>query len=292
MGRQYVIDGLRFKLGKAPTPPVHPDISFLTTSTGKIRLLDTREGKETILIIPDGPNVIEHYFPQLEKLRAAFRVVIFDLPGFGFSTHTGSYDYSYSATNALILEILDYIGIESVNIVFPCSHGFFGLAFTQAYPEMVKNLVLVQTPSIGEMTKWTARTVPGMLKVPYIGQMIMPFVEKKFAHKWYNYALPKGVDRAPYQDVAVNVVKQGGCFCLCSLAQGLMANKQADLTIDPSIPTTLVHGLNDFTHKGTRFETIREYQPKTEIISFDQCGHFPDLEKPKLFYQLLTEKLI
>lgn len=291
MGRQYVIDGLRFKLGKTPTPPVHPDIFFLNTSIGNIRILDTKEGKETILIIPDGPNVIEHYFPQLEKLRATFRVVIFDLPGFGFSTHNGSYDYSFSATNSLILEVLDYIGLDRVNIVFPCSHGFFGLGFTRAHPEKVKNLVLVQTPSIGEMTKWTARTVPGMLKVPYLGQMLMPFVEKKFAHKWYNYALPKEVDRTPYQEVAVNLVKQGGYFCLCSLAQGIMANKHADLSIDPAIPTTLVHGLNDFTHKGTQFDSIREYNPKTDIISFDQCGHFPDLEKPTLFYQLLKEKL-
>lgn len=273
-------------------PPKHPDIHFLPTSAGNIRFLDTKAGKETLLIIPDGPNVIEHYYPSLGPLRKSFRVVIFDLPGFGFSSNNGRYDYSYPATNQLILEILDYLRLEAVNVVFPCGHGFYGLAFTQAHPEKVKHLLLVQTPSQGEMQKWTDRTVPGMLKVPYLGQMLMPFMEKKFAHIWYKYALPKGIDRQPYQATALDCIKAGGRFCLCSLSQGLLKTMGTDLSVDPSIPMTMVHGNMDFTHKTTRFESIREYHPKVDIITFDRCGHFPDLEMPNLFLQLLKEKLI
>ncbi len=129
-----------------------------------IGILDTKEGKQTILIIPDGPNIIEHYFPLLDKLKKSFRVIIFDLPGFGFSTHNGNYDYSFQKTNQLILELLEVLQLPKVNLVFPCAGGFYGLSFTQAFPEKVNHLFLIQTPSLGEMKKWMKRIVPNYLK--------------------------------------------------------------------------------------------------------------------------------
>ena len=292
MSKQFSIDAFRFNLKGTPTKhATHSSIQLLKVSIGTIRLLDTKQGKETIMIIPDGPNIIEHYFPLLEQLRKSFRVVIFDLPGFGFSTHNGDYDYSFKKTNQLILEVLDLLRLYRVNLVFPCAGGFYGLAFTQAHPEKVNQLIVIQTPSLGEMKKWTKRIVPNYLKKPYVSQLVMPFVETKFAKGWYDYALPKGIDRTPYQTVALEGIKHGGTFCLCSLTQGLSLEMNVDLSIDSKIPLTLVYGTKDFTHKGTDFESILQYHAKADVIPFEGCGHFPDLEQPKQFIQLLKEKI-
>ena len=292
MGKQFSIDAVRFWLKGTPKKyATHSDIQLLKLSIGHIRLLDTKEGKETIVIIPDGPNIIEHYFPLLEKLKKSFRVIIFDLPGFGFSTHNGSYDYSFQKTNQLLVEILEALQLPKVNLVFPCAGGFYGLAFTQAFPEKVNQLILIQTPSLSEMKKWTKRIVPTYLKKPYLSQLVMPFVETKFADGWYEYALPKGVDRKPYQSVALQGIKNGGTFCLCSLTQGLSPELNGDLRIDSAIPMTLIYGAKDFTHKDTNFESIRQYHAKADLIAFETCGHFPDLEQPTRFMQLLKEKI-
>jgi len=292
MGKQFSIDALRFSLkGKSKKYATHSDIRMVKLSIGNIRILDTKEGKETILIIPDGPNIIEHYFSLIKKLKKSFRIILFDLPGFGFSTHNGSYDYSFKKTNQLILELLDLIQLPKVNLVFPCAGGFYGLSFTQAYPEKVNHLILIQTPSLGEMKKWTNRIVPNYLKKSYLSQMLMPFVENKFAERWYDYALPKGTDGSEYKAVALKGIKNGGTFCLCSLTQGLSVEMNTDLSIDTSIPLTLVHGTIDFTHKGTDFNSILEYHSKADVIAFEKCGHFPDLEQEDKFVQLLKEKL-
>ena len=292
MSKQFSIDAFRFSLKGTPTKHLtHSDMQLLKVSIGTIRLLDTKQGKETIVIIPDGPNIIEHYFPLLKQLRKSFRVVIFDLPGFGFSTHNGDYDYSFQKTNQLIVEILDLLKLYRVNLVFPCAGGFYGLAFTQAFPEKVNQLIVLQTPSLGEMKKWTKRIVPNYLKKPYLSQLAMPFVEKKFAKDWYNYALPKGIDRTPYQTVAMKGIKNGGTFCLCSLTQGLFPEMNTDLRIDPAVPMTLIYGTKDFTHKGTNFDSILQYHSKADVIPFNDCGHFPDLEQPDQFIQLLKEKI-
>ncbi len=292
MSKQFNIDALRFSLkGTSKKFATHSAIRMIKLSMGNIRILDTKEGKETILIIPDGPNIIEHYFSLIKKLEKSFRVIIFDLPGFGFSTHKGNYDYSFQKTNQLIIELLDIVQLPKVNLVFPCAGGFFGLAFTQAYPEKVNHLMLIQTPSLGEMKKWTKRIVPNYLKKPYLSQVLMPFVENKFANSWYDYALPKGVDGTTYKSVALKAIKNGATFCLCSLTQGLTEEMDTDLSIDASIPMTLVYGTIDFTHKGTNFESILQYHAKADVIAFEQCGHFPDLEKEDKFVQLLKEKI-
>ncbi len=292
MSKQFNIDALRFSLkGTSKKFATHSAIRMIKLSMGNIRILDTKEGKETILIIPDGPNIIEHYFSLIKKLEKSFRVIIFDLPGFGFSTHNGNYDYSFQKTNQLIIELLDIVQLPKVNLVFPCAGGFFGLAFTQAYPEKVNHLMLIQTPSLGEMKKWTKRIVPNYLKKPYLSQVLMPFVENKFANSWYDYALPKGVDGTTYKSVALKAIKNGATFCLCSLTQGLTEEMDTDLSIDASIPMTLVYGTIDFTHKGTNFESILQYHSKADVIAFEQCGHFPDLEKEDKFVQLLKEKI-
>lgn len=292
MSKQFSIDAFRFSFKrKTKKYATHPSIKMLKLSTGKIRILDTKEGKETILIIPDGPNIIEHYFSLVDKLKKSFRVIIFDLPGFGFSTHKGDYDYSFQKTNQLIVELLSVINLPKVNLVFPCAGGFYGLAFTQAFPEKVNHLLLIQTPSLGEMKKWTQRIVPNYLKKPYLSQVIMPFVENKFAENWYDYALPKEVDGSAYKSVALKGIKDGGSFCLCSLTQGLTEEMDTDLSIDVSIPLTLVYGTKDFTHKGTNFESILQYHEKADLIAFEQCGHFPDLEQEDKFVKLLKEKI-
>lgn len=292
MSKQFSIDALRFSLkGQSKKYATHADIKMLNLSMGNIRILDTKAGKETILIIPDGPNIIEHYFSLVDKLKKSFRVIIFDLPGFGFSTHKGNYDYSFQKTNQLIVELLEVIRLSKVNLVFPCAGGFYGLGFTQAYPEKVNHLLLIQTPSLGEMKKWTKRIVPNYLKKPYLSQVIMPLVENKFADSWYDYALPKGVDGSAYKSVALKGLKDGGSFCLCSLTQGLTEEMYTDLSIDVSIPLTLVYGTKDFTHKGTNFESIRQYHAKADLIAFEQCGHFPDLEQEDKFVKLLKEKI-
>ncbi|MEO1450574.1 MAG: alpha/beta hydrolase [Bacteroidota bacterium] len=265
----------------------HPEVRMLELPGFTLRVLDTQIGAETLCIIPDGPNVIEHYVDLVERLRPHFRVLIFDLPGFGLSKHDGAYSYSFDQTNQLLLALFEATGVQQVQLAFPCANGFFGLAFASAFPDRVNRLILMQTPALSEMEGWVERIVPGSLKVPYLGQIIMSRTERKFAHKWYQYALPRGVDRAPWQASATEALEHGGHFCLCSLTQGLMTEIKSDLRLPESVPLTLLYGDKDFTHRPTDFSSIRAYHPQAEIIQLEGCGHFPDLERPEDFMGVL-----
>lgn len=292
---KYKIDALRFKRGrvrKKTWAPPWPGarLGLLSTTFGDIRVLDTAEAKEPLLIIPDSPNLIEHYTELVNICRHDFRLVIFELPGLGFSFHRGNYDYSFAKTNQIILELLDQLGLTKVNIAFPCANGFYGLSFTREYPERVNHLFLVQTPSLEEMGQWTKRVVPSFLKTPYLGQVLMPWMEKKFATVWYRHALlPDSHQKADFTQKALQGLQEGASFCLCSLSQGLMSQFQADLRIDPQIPSTLMYSNTDKTHRKTDFSSIQKYNPHTELIDFQITGHFPDLEAPTSFLAVVQD---
>ncbi|MFK7920678.1 MAG: alpha/beta fold hydrolase [Bacteroidia bacterium] len=261
----------------------------LNTRLGVLRLRDTGGDKPVLMIVPDGPNVIEHYDELIALLRTDFRIVCFDLPGFGFSFPKKGWDYSYAAANALLLELMAQRKIEQATFSFPCANGFYALAFAEAHPQKVSRLVLVQTPAMSEMKKWTDRTVPKILRIPLIGQIAMGRLEETFAKKWYNYALPRERDREPWQSTALQAVQNRGCFCLASLSQGLKKMESVPLSIPDSMPALLIHGEKDFTHQPTDFGSARAFRSDLALRPFADCGHFPDLEAPAAFAKILKE---
>ncbi|MEB3358526.1 MAG: trypsin-like peptidase domain-containing protein [Synechococcales bacterium] len=79
---------------------------------------------------------------------------------------------------------------------------------------------------------------------------------------------------------ADHALKSGGCFCLASLVQGLSRTHDAEIS-EVSVPTLLIYGNRDRSHKHTDFATLLDHAPAAEIIMFQGCGHFPDLERPQ-----------
>ncbi len=81
-------------------------MKLLATQGGLIRVLDTGGHKHPLLIVPDGPCVIEHYADLIDLLSPDFRVVCLDLPGFGFSYPSLKYDFSVSQLTSHLYGIM------------------------------------------------------------------------------------------------------------------------------------------------------------------------------------------
>lgn len=269
---------------------LNPKIKLVETNFGKVRVLDTEGEKPVILNVPDGPNVIEHHEYLIEKLSKEFRVICLEFPGFGFSYPTSKYDYSLDKSANIILNVMDSLKVERAALSFSCANGFYAIKVTQIAPDRFTHLFLSQTPSMHSMESWVNNTIPKILTIPIVGQITNSFLEKKLANSWYKYALPKGHDISGYQNKALNSLKNGSCFCLSGLVQGLAKDKNSVLK-SLEVPATLIWGNKDFTHQKTDKQSILEHLPKCEIIEFKNCGHFPELEDTNSYIKLLTERL-
>jgi len=277
----------RFKTGHTN---LKSHYAIVSTDFGKIRVFDTKENKPVIISVPDGPNVIEHHENLILKLSKNFRVICFEFGGFGMSYPNSKYDYSFDKSSRLIINLLDILKIDRATFCFSCSNGFYAIKAAELFPDRVEHLFLSQTPSITAMLSWTDENVPTILRYPVIGQIVNSFSEKKLAKTWYSYALPKATNNSDYINTAVSSLKNGGCFCLSSLVQGLEKESLSKLNV-LKVPATVIWGKQDYTHRKTDNKSILEHLPNCEIIEFENCGHFPELEDTNRYVELLKNKL-
>ncbi len=264
---------------------------YLDTDFGKIRVFDNNEKKPVIINVPDGPNVIEHQLPLIKALSKNYRVICFEYPGIGFSYPNSKFDYSFKSGAGLLGQLMDALQISKTALLFSCSNGFYAMQAAKDFPERFSHIFLSQTPSAAAMLDWTESAIPSLLKLPIIGQLMNAVFAKKFAGIWYKMALPKhhpSLDE--FTQTASNAINHGGCFCLSSLVQGLTKDVKKPLIV-PEVPTTLVWGAKDYSHRKTDKASIYEHIKRCEIIEFKDSGHFPELEQMKNYVQLIHERM-
>jgi pimeloyl-ACP methyl ester carboxylesterase len=283
------VDTLRFT--RNTLPQFGEGFFYLDTDFGKIRAFDSGGNRPVIINVPDGPNVIEHHLPLIKELSQSFRVVCFEYPGLGFSFPNRDYDYSFESGSGLLLQVIDILDLSKVSLLFSCSNGYYAIRAAIKNPECFHHIFLSQTPSVAGLFEWAKKSIPGALKVPVIGQLTNAIYAEKLAEIWYKYALPKNhPERIDYSQTARNSLRQGGCFCLSSLVQGLKKEGGTSLSLS-GVPTTLVWGSLDFTHRKTDKNSIKSHISDCEIIEFSDCGHFPELEKRKQYVDLIKERV-
>ena len=257
---------------------VDPRMQIVATRAANLRVLDTGGKGPVVILAPDGPCVIEHYSDLISLLSEKFRVICFDMPGFGFSYPRPIYRFGLEETAEAIIELMDYLEVPKAVLAMSCANGFFAMSTARNHPERVSHLVLAQTPSLTAMKRWTDRIVPKPIKLPYVGQLVMAATARKFSASWFDIALPRDhAEKSRFVEPAQKAVENGGCFCLASLVQGMLERDDAELR-GVQCPTLLLYGENDFSHKYTDFQSLKELIPHAQIEGLVGCAHFPDLE--------------
>jgi pimeloyl-ACP methyl ester carboxylesterase len=265
-------------------------IQRLELEHATVRVRITGEGAHTVVIVPDPPNTLEHYDELIDLLvvRGGVRVVCFEVPGFGLS-FPRSLTFSFSAEEYtdLVIELLARLGLRDVTLAMSCIGGYVALMAARLRPELIGRLVLCQTPAHHDMVAWAKRFDRlGLLGVPLVGQAIMWLVKNPATRFWYSAALPLGADVARYAAPALAAQRLGGPY---ALASGIQAMRRLDLRELDGVtqPITLAWGHADRTHARTDPRSLLTVVPHARFVAFERCGHFPDLEDPRRFAELV-----
>jgi pimeloyl-ACP methyl ester carboxylesterase len=254
----------------------------------RVRVRERGEGP-VIVMTPDCPSVIEHYVGLQDRLaKEGRRVIIFDLPGFGFSTPKRGYDYGLAHGAEIVRGVMDALEVERATLAFSCANGFYAIAAARRDPSRVGRLFLAQTPSASDMRGWADRMVPRLLRVPRVGQAIMKLGKRPAARHWYRMAVARDRSPEPFQAIADRALVDGADYRLADMVQGLGATSDADLD-GVTVPTTVLWGERDRSHRPTPADSLLRHAPNAEIVRFAEAGHFPDLELPERYAPLLLE---
>jgi len=254
-----------------------------------VRVRDTGGdgGRPVVVLTCDPPNVVEHYDALIELLRGQYRIVCWEMPGFGFSRPVRGFGFTMTEYERVCEELLDGLRVSGSVLAFPCVWGYVALQLAARRPDLVRGLVLAQAPHWSEELAWARRLDPTRLVGrPYVGQLVMAVSSQRVARDWYRVALPRGTTAATtaaFTDPAVDALRAGGLFCLASLTQAWFGPRLSapmeDRPLAPQ-PAVLMWGAADRSHRHSHPESALPYLPRGRVVTYPDAGHFPELERP------------
>lgn len=252
-----------------------------------IRYRELGRGSHTLVLAIDPPLTLECYDELLSILANDYRVFVFELPGFGYSMMKRGFDFGFDATVETLHQLLRHWNAGPYCLAFPCASAYFSIALANRHPELVSRLAMVQAPSWQQEQAWKHRLDPhNLLNRPIIGQLFIRAKKRMVARQWVNFAS----NTESFTEHATPLIDQqlhrGGCYCLASAMQYCLPTESPRLNTIPQ-PTTLIYGTHDKSHKVTDFESIRDYGNSIDIEPIEGAGHFPELEAPLAFKNIV-----
>jgi pimeloyl-ACP methyl ester carboxylesterase len=270
--------------------------SVATLGGNDLSYVDTRHGP-AILFIHGLLSSHENWTHLVDRLDTEHRVVIPDLFGHGASAKPVG-DYSLSSHAAILRDLIDRLGIETVTLVGHSLGGGIAMQFCYLFPERVAALVLVSTGGLGRSVSPLLRsaTLPGAElvlpviastwvreRVETVGRAVrglgwQPSADVSAAWKGFT-SLSDAESRRAFLATTRGVIDPGG--------QTVNALSHGRLTTADEIRTLVVWGTRDRTIPVGHAARAHAIFPGAEVVLFEGAGHFPHLEQPDRFASVI-----
>lgn len=233
--------------------------------------------------------------PGLAKTHT---VIAPDLLGHGASDKP-RHDYSLGAFASGLRDLLVALGVQRATVVGQSLGGGIAMQFSYQHPERVERLVLVNSGGLGPEVSWILRalTLPG---VEYVMPVLFPgFVREAgdslrrrlsafgvraphVEEEWSGYASLTDPDtRAAFVKTLRAVIDLGG--------QSVSAHDR--LYLAELLPTLIMWGEHDKIIPVEHAHAAHAAMPGSELALFEHSGHFPHVEEPERFLEVLTDFL-
>ena len=254
----------------------------------------------------DGPAVMfihgltsshRNWVHLVQKLDTEHRVVAPDLFGHGASDKLMG-DYSLGAHAATLRDLLDRLDIDQVTLVGHSFGGGIAMQFCYLFPERVERLVLVASGGLGRSVSplLRAATLPGAgVLLPLIasgwvrgraeaaGRILSSTgwrASSETTEIWRGFTSLADADtRRAFLATTRGVIDPGG--------QTVTAHDHLPMAIQ--VPTLVVWGTKDRMIPAWHATTAHEVITDSRVVLFEGAGHFPHLDQPERFAQLLSD---
>ena len=258
--------------------------------------LDSGEGP-AVLFIHGILGSQRQWGKLIDRLDDTNRVIVPDLFGHGESDKPAG-DYSLGAHAGTLRDLLDRIGVDRVTLVGHSLGGGIAMQFFYLFPERVERLVLVSSGGLGREVSplLRAATLPGaeqvlglaasgwvLTRAGGLGRAIGKLGWKPrpdMTAIWFGYSsLQDRESRSAFLKTTRAVIDLGG--------QSISAHDHLADTNPP--PTLIVWGSRDRMIPAHHAIKAQASIPNCRVELFDGSGHFPHLDDPERFADLLSD---
>src|SRR4051812_24877260 len=260
------------------TPPIG---HFLDVDGVRLHYIERGQGDPVVLIHGNGALIQDFIVSGLvDGLSERHRVIVFDRPGFGYSTRPRTRIWTPMAQADVLRKALDQLGVEQAIVLGHSWGTLVAVALALQAPILVRGVVLLSgyyfptarldvpilsqpaIPVIGDVMRYTVSPLLGRLLLPRI---IRRLFEPAPVPERFEQLFPKGLTlrpshlRASAADTALMV----------PAATELQARYR-----DLKVPVTIMTGVDDQVVGVSRqSQRLHAELPQSRFISLSGLGH-------------------
>jgi len=234
----------------------------------------------------------------MPTLARHYTVIAPDLIGHGHSAKPIG-DYSLGAYASGMRDLLGALGVQRATMVGQSFGGGVAMQISYQHPECCERLVLVDSGGLGREVSWILRamTLPG---AEYLMPLLFPSVVResgnnisrslrnrgvrltRIGEMWTAYAsLTESANRHSFIRTIRSVIDPGG--------QTVTAMDR--LYLAARLPTLIVWGDQDTIIPVSHAHAAHEAIPGSRLEIIEGSGHFPHVEDPERFLDVLVHFL-
>ena len=249
-----------------------------------------------VLLVHGITNDSQSWEPVLRRLAREHDVIAPDLPGHGDSARQRG-DHSLGAHASILRDLVHAVGIERVTLVGHSLGGGVAMQFAYQFPEMVERLALVSSGGLGREVSPLIRSaaLPGAEQVlPLLTAQPLMDAGQWVASAFARLGFKPGADLA---EVSRGLASLGDTERRAAFVRtvrsvispfGQRVSATDRLYLAEHLPFLIVWGDRDPIIPVAHGHATHEAVPHSRLEVFEGSGHFPHLDDPERFSELLS----
>jgi len=234
--------------------------------------------------------------PSIDLFSRSHRVIAPDLPGYGSSAKPDLH-YTVEYYTRFLSHFVQHLGLERFSLVGLSMGGHIAVAFALQFPSMVEKLVLANSAGLGTQWHWQV-LAKLMVKMPRLHKRVRKMGNRgtmKLSLRRIVHNL-EVITEDLMDEIAKNRAARSGGRAWRSYLENEMnwsgfRNNFLDRLSEITQPTLIIHGSKDRLIPVKWATKAHQLIPDSRLCILEQCGHWPQREKPVEFHKAVMEFL-
>jgi len=225
------------------------------------------------------------------QLKNQYRIIRFDLPGFGLTGPNPNRDYSTRYYNQVIDSFLAALHVSRVIIVGNSLGGSIATQYAIYQPAKVRGLVLVDAAGLPPAKKTTGAIGFKLAQMPVINRLLTIITPRELVKKSLQDAYgdtEKVTDSLTTQYFDM-LTREGNRQALVDRMRQGWQEKNSDFLSNVQSPTLIVWGSKDRLIPVENAELFQQKIKNSQVHIWDNLGHVPMEEDPAAFSDILRK---
>lgn len=252
---------------------------YRTVEGMRLRLRDSGpKDRPAVILVHGFGSSLDTWEPWAQALSPRFRVVRFDLPGFGLSGPDPTGDYTDAREMKILIGLMDQLGIARASLIGNSLGGRIAWNFAAVHPDRVARLVLVSPDGFASpgFAYDKPAEVPLIMKaLPYIAPREM--LKQNIAAA---YARPEALSDETVTRTRDMMLAPGVRSAILARMTQVILRNPAPTLARIKAPTLLLWGEKDAMIPISNAADYLRDLPGAKLVRLSDLGHVPFEEDP------------